>query len=123
MEYRFGGFEYSYILIGLAFGYFIGSFFNKKPKEKNRDEEAEDNGDCVICYEKKNTKKLSCGHPVHLNCLLKWDSQGFICPYCKQEIKLGIQERILFTQFKKFNMTVSTLIKNQEQMHQFIDSL
>ena len=44
---------------------------------------------CAICMEKvstKNTirsKRLSCGHPFHMHCILSWYKEADTCPICR----------------------------------------
>jgi hypothetical protein len=46
---------------------------------------------CAICFEKvpstnsAKTKRLSCGHSFHLNCILNWFVTSDCCPVCRKE--------------------------------------
>ena len=46
---------------------------------------------CSVCWENvrstnsSNTKRLSCGHSFHLNCILNWFIKSNECPVCRQE--------------------------------------
>ena len=46
---------------------------------------------CSICWDQvrstnsANTKRLSCGHSFHLNCILQWFVKSNECPVCRQE--------------------------------------
>jgi hypothetical protein len=46
---------------------------------------------CSICFEKvpstnsAKTKRLSCGHSYHLNCILSWFVNSECCPICRKE--------------------------------------
>lgn len=40
--------------------------------------------DCPVCYEEMDNSKLSCGHKVHGNCIIK--SGIAKCPICRSEL-------------------------------------
>jgi hypothetical protein len=46
---------------------------------------------CLICLEEvsslnsKNSKKLSCHHSFHYECILEWYKQSDLCPTCRQD--------------------------------------
>ena len=56
---------------------------------------------CSICFEQvpstnsAKTKRLSCGHAFHIDCILNWFVNSDICPICRKS-----QTKDLFISFK-----------------------
>ena len=49
---------------------------------------------CPVCYEdftKKDKKPLSCGHWVHMSCIVKWGKME--CPVCREEVKVSKKDQ------------------------------
>ncbi|SOV18958.1 ERAD-associated E3 ubiquitin-protein ligase HRD1 [Plasmodium sp. gorilla clade G2] len=53
------------------------------------EEELKEAGTCIICRDdlKEGSKKLSCSHIFHVDCLKSWFIQQQTCPICRTEIK------------------------------------
>ncbi|SBT45492.1 ERAD-associated E3 ubiquitin-protein ligase HRD1, putative [Plasmodium ovale wallikeri] len=53
------------------------------------EEELKEVGTCIICRDdlKEGSKKLSCSHIFHVECLKSWFIQQQTCPICRTEIK------------------------------------
>lgn len=53
------------------------------------EEELKEVGTCIICRDdlKEGSKKLSCAHIFHIECLKSWFIQQQTCPICRSEIK------------------------------------
>ena len=49
--------------------------------------------DCPVCFEslEKENKTLSCGHWVHMDCIIK--SKKDCCPMCRQQVSMSILEK------------------------------
>ena len=49
---------------------------------------------CAICMDeyKRDDKitKMHCGHYYHTECINEWLTKSAICPYCKQQLKVGV---------------------------------
>lgn len=55
--------------------------------------QAEKTQDCPVCFESldKENKALSCGHWVHIECVIK--SKKDCCPLCRKTVKLSLEEQ------------------------------
>jgi hypothetical protein len=62
---------------------------------------------CPICCDKftNSNVPLSCGHWVHLNCVIKWGED--ICPICKEKLILDKKTKKKIEQKKKQRKEVS----------------
>lgn len=58
--------------------------------------------ECPVCFEtvsSQNTsvsKRLSCGHSFHIDCILRWFKESDSCPVCRTN-----QEDDIFIEYKK----------------------
>ena len=52
-------------------------------------EEIDRNAVCIVCRDQMHvgdTKKLPCGHCLHLNCVQRWVVQKLTCPMCQYDL-------------------------------------
>ncbi|CAA9990386.1 ERAD-associated E3 ubiquitin-protein ligase HRD1, putative [Plasmodium knowlesi strain H] len=75
------------------------------------EEELREVGTCIICRDdlKEGSKKLSCSHIFHVECLKSWFIQQQTCPICRTEIK---------PQSSKENTQNEAIQKEQEQQEE-----
>jgi len=86
--------------------------------------------DCPVCFESldNENKTLSCGHWVHIDCVIK--SKKDCCPLCRQTVKLSLEEQYRLQELQhqekievprlalneEFNRVVSIYIQNYIDM-------
>ncbi|CRG95738.1 ERAD-associated E3 ubiquitin-protein ligase HRD1, putative [Plasmodium gallinaceum] len=76
------------------------------------EEEIREVGTCIICRDdlKEGSKKLSCSHIFHVECLKSWFIQQQTCPICRNEIKP-------YTNTKNKNNDTNEIEKKEEKLN------
>lgn len=75
----------------------IINFYRQFIKKQNNNINSEE---CCICMEEINEKILTCGHNIHIICILQSKNKTN-CPYCTKDISFDIIKHLQNCNYKK----------------------
>jgi len=56
-----------------------------------------DEGECIICMERKPEIVLKCGHMFCEQCLLEWNQRQETCPICRTNVNIEDEDNWILT--------------------------